>query len=497
MRATAAFALALAAIMAGTPAAHGATPGLDAPTWAEEFDGAELSKANWSYRATGSRWDGELTPDAVAVADGALTIKTYTEGGKHYSGMISTQSRGPRGFQQRYGYWEARVKFASAPGQWSAFWLQSPTIGSPLGDPATAGVETDIVEHRARCVSPAAPAPADPCGPDADISDRAQQALIWDGYGDDRQASVKLSDKLPKLGDGGWHTWALSWSSTALTFYYDGAPIWSQTGPISRRSQYIILSSEVAEFFAGDIPEAGYGSRETTATTMQVDYVRVWDTPKEVIAPPVSAPVVAPVVVAPVNTGVPTVSGMPAVGRQLTCSTGSWSGGAERTLAYEWLSDGAPIRGASASSRAVQSADRGHALACRVTATNAAGSASATSRALMVPAAPKKVAPTLFLSIRCSFVACRARAVRADARATVRVPRTARWRARTYMLKARATTSPNGRRVTTKLELSRSMRRAIVRALIARKPIAVRVGIRVTDSAGHTRTLGRAISLKL
>ncbi len=162
MRATAALALALAAIMAGTPAAHGATPGLDAPTWAEEFDGAELNKASWSYRATGSRWDGELTPDAVEVADGALTIKTYTEGGKHYSGMISTQSRGSRGFQQRYGYWEARVKFANAPGQWSAFWLQSPTIGSPLGDPATAGVETDIVEHRARCVSPAAPAPAPP-----------------------------------------------------------------------------------------------------------------------------------------------------------------------------------------------------------------------------------------------------------------------------------------------------------------------------------------------
>ena len=48
------------------------------------------------------------------------------------------------------------------------------------------------------------------------------------------------------------------------------------TAPISRRSQYIILSSEVGQFFAGTIPAAGYGSRVTTTTNMQVDWVRVW-----------------------------------------------------------------------------------------------------------------------------------------------------------------------------------------------------------------------------
>jgi hypothetical protein len=61
-----------------------------------------------------------------------------------------------------------------------------------------------------------------------------------------------------------------------MTFYYDGAAIWSTSGPISRRSQYLILSSEVGQFFAGAIPAGGYGSRETSRTNMQVDYVRVW-----------------------------------------------------------------------------------------------------------------------------------------------------------------------------------------------------------------------------
>jgi hypothetical protein len=53
-------------------------------------------------------------------------------------------------------------------------------------------------------------------------------------------------------------------------------PTWSQTEPISRRDEYLILSSDVAEFFAGPVPDGGYGSRAETSTKMQVDYVRVW-----------------------------------------------------------------------------------------------------------------------------------------------------------------------------------------------------------------------------
>lgn len=252
--------------------AQAATP-LGPPTWSDEFDGSSLDPTRWSHRASGARFDGTLTPDAVSVGNGVLTIKTYTEAGQHYSGMISTQRRGSDGFEQTYGTFEARVKFHSSPGQWSAFWLQSPTIGSPIGDPASAGVETDIAEHRALCE--AVPSPT-PCPAGADISNRTQRALIWDGYGADRKASVKLSDPLPGLGNDSWHTFALRWTPTEMTFYYDGAEVWSTSGPISRRSQYIILSSEVGRFFAGAIPAAGYGSREASSTNMQVDYVRVW-----------------------------------------------------------------------------------------------------------------------------------------------------------------------------------------------------------------------------
>lgn len=251
-------------------------------TWSDEFSGSNLDRTRWSYRASGPRHDGILTPDAVSVGKGVLTIKTYTEADpstglpQHYSGMIGSQRVGSVGFEQTYGYFKARVKFNSSPGQWSAFWLQSPTLGSPLRDPAAAGVAMDVAEHRARCVSALPPIPSELCAPDNDISNRIQQELNWDGYGADAKAVQKLSDPLVGLTNGSWHTWALRWTPTSLTFYYDGAEIWCQTGPISRRSEYIILSSEVGQSFAGTIPAAGYGSRETSRTNMQVDYVRVW-----------------------------------------------------------------------------------------------------------------------------------------------------------------------------------------------------------------------------
>jgi beta-glucanase (GH16 family) len=258
------------------PAAARAAPPAGPPVWADEFDGVALDVSRWTFRAAGPRNDGVLTPDAVSVGSGALTIKTYTEGGKHFSGMVGTQASGPAGFEQTYGYFESRMKFDNASGQWSAFWLQSPTIGNPIGDPATAGVEMDIAEHRLRCVSAPAPTPPATCSPTSDISDRIQQALVWDGYGQQSQSSVRLSDPLTGLGNGSWHTYALRWTPTDLTFYVDNAVTWTTTGPISRRSEYIVLSSEVGAFFAGAIPPDGYGPRATTTTTTQVDYVRVW-----------------------------------------------------------------------------------------------------------------------------------------------------------------------------------------------------------------------------
>ena len=91
---------------------------------------------------------------------------------------------------------------------------------------------------------------------------------------------------------------------------------------------------------------------------------------------------------APVNTAPPMLSGTPAVEQKLSCSRGSWTGVLPLVFTYAWLRDGTVITGASANTYVVQPADQGHALACRVTATNSVSRASATSNTLNVPAPP-------------------------------------------------------------------------------------------------------------
>jgi subtilisin family serine protease len=73
---------------------------------------------------------------------------------------------------------------------------------------------------------------------------------------------------------------------------------------------------------------------------------------------------------APVATAPPTISGTAAIGKKLTATAGTWDP-ADVTLAYQWLRDGQPIAGATASTYTVAKADAGTTLSVRVTATAA------------------------------------------------------------------------------------------------------------------------------
>ncbi|TJW14472.1 MAG: hypothetical protein E5W82_10880 [Mesorhizobium sp.] len=83
----------------------------------------------------------------------------------------------------------------------------------------------------------------------------------------------------------------------------------------------------------------------------------------------------------PENTVVPAISGVPTVGLTLSCSTGIWTGTGPLSYAYQWKADGTNISGATASTFLLTSSEVGKAITCAVSATNAAGSGSATSAA--------------------------------------------------------------------------------------------------------------------
>lgn len=234
-------------------------------TWNDEFLGSSLDTGKWRYWLPGKRRDAINSPSSVAVADGNLAISTYTLDGTHYTGMISSQNT----YQYTYGYIEARIRFDTTPGMWSAFWMQSDTMGNPVGSPNTAGTEIDICEHRV----------VD--GNGTNLSGKIVGNLHWDGYGANHRSTGYTS---PDLGLGtDYHIYGMEWTPSQQKFYIDGVLRWTvengANSPVSQRSEFIILSSEVDQTsttWAGAIPSAGYGSLDATATRMLVDYVRVY-----------------------------------------------------------------------------------------------------------------------------------------------------------------------------------------------------------------------------
>ena len=80
----------------------------------------------------------------------------------------------------------------------------------------------------------------------------------------------------------------------------------------------------------------------------------------------------------------PSLSGTPAVGETLTCKTNVTTTSAE-TVAYQWLSDTAPITGATGATYVIAPTDASHHLSCQVTISGDGGSAAATSGFDAVP----------------------------------------------------------------------------------------------------------------
>jgi hypothetical protein len=88
-------------------------------------------------------------------------------------------------------------------------------------------------------------------------------------------------------------------------------------------------------------------------------------------------------VVAPTNSVAPVISGTAVVGQTLTSTTGTWSGIPTPTYSYQWKR-GATNIGTNASTYTLVQADAGNTsnITCVVTATNAGGSANATSNTI-------------------------------------------------------------------------------------------------------------------
>jgi hypothetical protein len=263
----------------GAESPAGLPPGKWRLVWSDEFDGTELDRTLWDYRLHIMQTRHQTFTNAGARVEGGLLYLDLLErDGQYYSAHLQTgrnyldrpgeqygksglvwpiAEMEPHRFAHKYGYYEIRCRLQRQPGWWSAFWLQSPTIGSSL-DPAVSGVEIDIMENFTR-------------------DNVVSHNIHWDGYGRNHKHKGSGKRTVEETPDG-FHVFGLHWTRTNYVFYVDGRESWRVDGPVSDTEQFILVSTECEGYRNGkrDQPSA----RLKTAVlpdAFVVDYVRVYD----------------------------------------------------------------------------------------------------------------------------------------------------------------------------------------------------------------------------
>ncbi|MBO5167466.1 MAG: glycoside hydrolase family 16 protein [Lachnospiraceae bacterium] len=247
--------------------------------WSDEFDGTELDKSKWDYRlcmmgrrhhtwgAEGVEIDGNSNAVFTVYEKDGMICSSQLQTGYNY--MDAEPDNGalfdgglvwPIGklqehkFLHRYGYYECRCKLQQKKGWWSAFWLQSPVIGSSL-NPEVSGIENDIMEsfEPGNCFA---------------------HYNHYNGYGVDHQHAIAGNGM--DLNKEEFHTFGLLWTEEGYTFYVDGKEDGHIPGPVSKIPQFILLTTEVdgyrkAEHAPTEDAKLAVGDK------FIVDYVRVFD----------------------------------------------------------------------------------------------------------------------------------------------------------------------------------------------------------------------------
>ena len=241
--------------------------------WSDEFNGPAGTQPDsryWSYDIGNNGWGNNELETYTSAAenaqmDGQGHLDIHVENpspGVYTSARIKTQMTGSTGFTIEYGRIEARIKLPFGQGIWPAFWMLGNNI-STVGWPQCG--EIDIMEN---------------IGNTPTIN-----------YGSVHAPNYNVTAQYPLAGDqqyhNDFHTFAIEWSPSSVTFYVDGNAYQTITSAEARNAWvfntpfFIILNVAVGGSFPGS-PD----STTQFPQDMLVDYVRVYqaaNTPAPVI----------------------------------------------------------------------------------------------------------------------------------------------------------------------------------------------------------------------
>lgn len=229
-----------------------------AGSWAlkfqDEFNGTSLNTSVWATQRgeAGGPYGNPYNPqyeDAFylannpKVANGNLVLtlnKGTTNGYPYSSGMIQNG----RSFSYKYGYTEARVKVPGNTGVWPAYW----TLASPIDKYWPP--EIDIFEF----------------GMDGSYTHPFFN-YHYGSYPNNGQFGVKKFGNAATNYSQDFHTYGMLWQSNIIQVYIDGqpGPSYTTASNITSLPQYLIFNLGLRK-----------GANVPSGTSMQIDYVRVW-----------------------------------------------------------------------------------------------------------------------------------------------------------------------------------------------------------------------------
>ena len=250
-------------------------------TWNDEFDGTELDRSKWDYRLSmmgkrhsawtdkGVHLDGESNAVFSIIEEDGRPVSSQLQTGYNFMDEPIVATKFGRDalqwnigklkenlYTHTFGYYECRCKFQQYPeAWWSAFWMQSPIIGASL-NPEETGSELDIMEY----FHPG----------------KVAKHCIWTGgYGlDCKGASAGGIDNLDTTV---FHRFGLLWNESGYTFYIDGKEDGHVDQYISKRPEFILISTEVQGYRHEDHQPVKEAFDIIGKDVFMVDYVRVFD----------------------------------------------------------------------------------------------------------------------------------------------------------------------------------------------------------------------------
>lgn len=224
-------------------AAAGQTPEQIAANWkpvgGDEFNAGALDTTKWgTYDSVGAFGNGTRSPSAISQSGGSLTIT-----GKNVDGGVSGGMADSLG--QIYGRWEFRAKTDLGRGFGSAILLW------PDSEKLSDG-ELDIMEVP------------------SELRDRAN-VVVHSGPDGQSTVGTALAGKFDQ-----WHTFAIEWLPTGITWYVDGKQQWKLTDKAAIPKTSMHLAIQLDQGPKQDWIVAPDDTTPAAGINLDVDYVRVY-----------------------------------------------------------------------------------------------------------------------------------------------------------------------------------------------------------------------------